>query len=149
VSEPAAKHRLVGTYRLLSMESFGSDGTVEHNFGAHPEGFITYTPEGYMLAILSRSDRPPFADGDILGGSKDEQAQAFLSASSFSGRYEIREGKVFHYLEAATFPNWKGTTQARDFELTDTHLTLYPPALLMDGQLRTSRVHFERLTPWS
>ena len=141
--------RLVGTYRLLAMESFGEDGSVERNFGDHPEGFITYTPEGYMLALLSRADRPLFRDGDIMGGSPEEQSAAFLSASSFAGRYEIRDGKVHHYLEAATFPNWKGTTQIRDYELTDTHLTLFPPKLLMNGQLRSSRVHFERLRPWA
>ncbi len=149
-TEPAAEDaRLVGTYRLLAMESYAEDGTVERNFGDAPEGLITYTPEGYMLAILSRADRPLFGDGDIMGGTPEEQSAAFLSASSFAGRYEIRDGKVYHYLEAATFPNWKGTTQARDYELTDTHLTLYPPKLLMDGQLRSSRVHFERLRHWS
>jgi hypothetical protein len=141
VSEPS----LVGTYRLLSMESTAEDGTVERNFGENPDGFITYTPEGYMLAILSRSDRKAFAAGDILRGTTEEQSAAFNEASAFSGRYEIKAGKVFHYLEAATFPNWKGTTQARDYEVTDTHLTLYPPKLLMNGRLRSSRVHFERL----
>jgi hypothetical protein len=141
--------RLVGTYRLLSMESFAQDGTVEHNFGDHPEGFLIYTPEGYMLAILSRPDRAPFRDGDILGGSPAERSAAFLSASSFAGRYEIRDGKVHHYLEAASFPNWKGTTQVRDYELTETHLTLYPPKLLINGQLRSSRLHFERLHHWA
>ncbi|MGA8371411.1 MAG: lipocalin-like domain-containing protein [Acidimicrobiales bacterium] len=137
--------RLVGTYRLVSMEHYADDGEVGRPFGDAPEGFITYTPEGYMLAILSRPDRAPFVDGDILGGSEAEQAAAFLSASSFAGRYEVRDNQVVHHLEAATFPNWKGTTQARDFELTDAHLTLFPPKLLMEGKLRRSRVHFERL----
>jgi hypothetical protein len=141
-------NQLVGTYRLLSMEHYADDGEVGRPFGDSPEGFITYTPEGYMLAIISRPDRAPFREGDILGGSEAEQAAAFLSASSFAGRYEVRDNQVVHYLEAATFPNWKGTTQARDFELTGTHLTLYPPKLLMEGKLRSSRVHFERLLAW-
>jgi hypothetical protein len=143
-----ANRDLVGTYRLLSMEAYSDDGTVERSFGEHPEGFITYTPEGYMMALLSRADRAPFVDGDILAGRPEEQISAFVSASAFAGRYEVREGKVFHYLEAASFPNWKGTTQARDYELTPTHLTLFPPKLLMQGKLRTSRVHFERLPHW-
>jgi hypothetical protein len=136
---------LVGTYRLLSMEDYAEDGEVGRPFGDSPEGFITYTPEDYMLAILSRPDRAPFAGGDILGGSVGEQAAAFLSASSFAGRYEVRDDQVVHYLEAATFPNWKGTTQPRRFELTETHLTLFPPKLLMYGKMRSSRVHFERI----
>ena len=139
-----ASRTLVGTYRVLSMESFAEDGTVARQFGEHPEGFITYTGEGYMMALLARADRAPFTGGDILRGRPEEQISAFESASSFAGRYEIKGGKIFHYLEAASFPNWKGTTQARDYELTPTHLTLFPPKLLMDGQLRTSRVRLAR-----
>jgi hypothetical protein len=139
---------LVGTYRVLSMEYYSEDGSVGRPFGDSPEGFITYTPEGYMMALLSRSDRVPFVDGDILGGTQAEQVGAFLSASSFAGRYEIVDGQIHHHLEAASFPNWKGTTQPRNFELTETHLNLYPPALLMDGQMRTSRVELERLSHW-
>ena len=139
---------LVGTYRVLTMEHYSADGSIGRPFGDAPEGFITYTPEGYMMALLSRSDRVPFVDGDILGGSQEEQVTAFLTASSFAGRYEVKDGQVYHYLEAVSFPNWKGTTQARDFELTETHLRLYPPPLLMEGQLRTSRVECARLKHW-
>jgi hypothetical protein len=139
---------LVGTYRFLSMEHYSEDGSVGRPFGEAPEGFMTYTPEGYMMALLSRSDRVPFVGGDILGGTQEEQISAFMTASSFAGRYEVRDGQIHHHLEAASFPNWKGTTQPRDFELTETHLKLYPPALLMDGQLRTSRVVLERLSHW-
>jgi hypothetical protein len=130
------------------MEAYSEDGTVSRPFGEQPEGFITYTPEGYMMALMSRSDRAPFVDGDILAGRPEEQISAFLSASAFAGRYEIREDKVFHYLEAATFPNWKGTTQARAYELTATRLSLFPPKLLMQGKMQTSRVDFERLSHW-
>jgi hypothetical protein len=139
---------LVGTYRFLSMEHYSEDGSVGRPFGDEPEGFMTYTPEGYMMALLSRSDRVPFAGGDILGGTQTEQVSAFMTASSFAGRYEVRDGQIHHHLEAASFPNWKGTTQPRDFELTTTQLKLYPPALLMDAQLRTSRVVLARLSHW-
>jgi hypothetical protein len=140
---------LVGTYRLVSMEHYTEDGTVGRPFGDAPSGFITYTAEGYMMALLSRSDRQPFADGDIMGGSPQEQIAAFLTASAFAGRYEIREQKIWHHLEAATFPNWAGTVQVRDYELTETSLALFPPPLLMDGQMRTSRVAFTRLAHWA
>ena len=149
MSQPPESAALVGTFRLLSMESYDEEGNVSKGFVENPDGFITYTAEGYMMALLSRADRPPFADGDIRAGSPQERAEAFLASSSFAGRYEVKDGKVFHYLEAASFPNWKGTTQARDYELTDTHLTLYPPKLLMEGRLQSSRVHFEKLQHWT
>ena len=149
VPDPQAARALVGTYRVLSMDSTADDGEVQRQFGDRPEGFITYTAEGYMMALLSRPGRAPFVDGDIMGGRPEEQVAAFLSASAFAGRYEVVGGKIAHHLEAASFPNWKGTTQVRDYELTPTHLTLRPPRLLMNGKWRTSRVHLERLTPWA
>ncbi len=89
MSQSPESAALVGTYRLLSMESYDEDGTVSKGFGDDPDGFITYTAEGYMMALLSRSQRTPFRDGDIRAGSEQERAQAFLEASSFAGRYEI------------------------------------------------------------
>ena len=53
---------LVGTYRLVSVESTSAHGEVQRPFGEDPDGFMTFTPEGYMLAVLARHDRPPFAD---------------------------------------------------------------------------------------
>lgn len=137
--------RLVGTYRLVSVESTSEDGEVQRPFGEVPDGFMTFTPEGYMLAVLARHDRPTFADGDIMGGTDQERAAAFLSASAFAGRYEVREGRLVNTLAAATFQNWKDTVQVRDFEVTGGGLTLVTPALLMGGALRRSTVRLERV----
>ena len=137
--------RLVGTYRLVSVESTSEGGDVQHPFGEEPDGFMTFTPEGYMLAVLARHDRPTFADGDIMGGTDQERAAAFLSASAFAGRFEVREGKLVNTLGAATFQKWTDTVQVRDFELSGDGLTLITPALLMGGALRSSRVTLERI----
>ena len=137
--------KLVGSYRLLSFEHFSDDGEVGRPFGEHPRGFIIYTAERYMSAILMRSDRATFAAGDILGGTTDEKVEAFTSSSAYAGRWEIVNNQIIHHLEATTYPNWTGTDQVRDFELTDTHFTLFPPKMLMEGKIRHGRVHWERL----
>jgi hypothetical protein len=138
---------LIGTYRLLGMEHFTADGKVGMPFGENPKGFIIYTAEGYMSAILMRVGRPDFADGDILAGRDDERVAAFGSSSAYAGRYEIVGDQIVHHLEATTYPNWTGTDQPRHFELTDTHLTLFPPEMLMQGKIRRGRVRFERIRP--
>jgi hypothetical protein len=148
-SQQVSESALIGTWRVVAMEYYDEDGTVGRPFGDHPEGFITYTPEGYMMALLSRSDREPFADGDIMGGTSEEQVTAFLTASAFAGRFELVDGQIHHHLEAASFPNWKGTTQPRRFALSGDQLELYPPPLLMKGQLRSSMVRLVRLAHWS
>jgi hypothetical protein len=137
--------QLVGTYRLVSVESTSADGEVDRPFGEDPDGFMSFTSEGYMLAVLARQDRPTFADGDIMGGTDEERAAAFLSASAFAGRFEVKEGRLVNTLGAATFQNWTGTVQVRDFEVTSAGLTLVTPTLLMGGALRSSTVRLERI----
>ena len=138
--------RLVGTYRLLSMTHFTEDGEEGHPFGLEPRGFAVYTREGYMSAILMRSGRPNFRAGDILGGDPDEKLDAYLSASAYAGPYEIVGDEIVHHLEATTYPNWTDSEQRRSFELTDTHFTLFPPKMIMEGKIRWGRVHFARIT---
>ena len=139
------EQRLVGTYRLLAFENYADDGEVARPFGDHPKGFIIYTGEGYMSAILMRSDRPNFAAGDILGGTDGEKLDAFASSSAYAGRWEIVGDQIIHHLEVTTYPNWTGTDQPRHFELTDTHFTLFPPKMMMNGKIRHGRVHWERI----
>lgn len=139
------KQRLVGTYRLLAMEHFTEDGEVGHPFGESPKGFIIYTAGGYMSAILMRADRPNFDAGDILGGNDAERLAAFSSSSAYAGRYDIVGDQIIHHLEVTTYPNWTNTDQPRHFDLTDTHFTLYPPEMLMEGRIRRGRVRWERL----
>lgn len=141
-----AAQRLVGTYRLLSFENFADDGEILQPFGAYPSGFAMYTAEGYMSAILMMRERQAFPDGDILAAGDRERAEAFATSSAYAGRWEIVDDRIVHHLEATTYPNWTGTTQVREFELTDAHFTLFPPRMLMQGKIRRGRVHFERIT---
>ena len=141
-----AERRLIGTYRVLAMEHYADDGEVGRPFGDDPRGLIVYTAERYMTAVLMRSDRPRFEAGDVLGGTDAERAAAFQTANAFAGRWELVGDEVVHHLEVTTFPNWVGTEQRRRFELSDTHLTLFPPTMLMEGKLRHARVHCQRLS---
>jgi hypothetical protein len=142
---PSIDERLVGTYRLLSMEHYADDGEVGRPFGDNPRGFIIYTAEHYMSAILMRSDRPNFPEGDILAATDAQRVDAFATSSAYAGRWEIVGDQIIHHLEATTYPNWTDTDQPRNFELTDTHFTLFPPKMLMQGKIRHGRVHFERI----
>lgn len=137
--------RLVGTYRLISFENFADDGEVQTPFGPDPRGFAMYTAAGYMSAILMRRDRPNFPEGDILAASDADRVAAFATSSAYAGRWEIVGDQIVHHLEATTYPNWTDTDQYRNFDLTDTHFTLYPPRMLMQGKIRRGRVHFERM----
>jgi hypothetical protein len=136
---------LVGTYRLVSVEHTDQDGNVGRPFGDNPVGYMTYTADGYMFVIMMRADRPTFPAGDILGGSVQERADAFSSASSFAGRYRTSGDEVTYDLVAATYPNWVGTTQVRHFAFDGRRLVLTTPMLLMEGVPRSATVALERI----
>lgn len=120
---------LVGNYRVWCVEHFSDHGTL-HPFGDDPQGFLMYSVEGLMTAVLMASDRPTLAM-DLLQGTStatdEETADAFRSAYGFAGTYEVAGSEVTHRILVSTMPNWVGTTQVRPFELTGELLTLYPP----------------------
>ncbi len=50
----AQADRLIGTWALMAASA--STGTGAHDstpYGSRPSGFLTYTPEGRMMAIIS------------------------------------------------------------------------------------------------
>jgi Lipocalin-like domain len=59
---PTQSNLLIGTWRLLSAIAIYSDGTMDSEvYGANPTGYITYTVQGHMMVMFSRSDRSRFS----------------------------------------------------------------------------------------
>jgi Lipocalin-like domain len=134
----------VGTWRLLSWESRNADGEVSYPFGQDAVGYITYTADGYMSAILTSAHRAPFAAGDILKATVEEQAAAAATCIAYSGRYEVLEGKVVHHVEVSLFPNWVGRPQERYYQFFGDRLSLSTPPLLQRGSARRNYLLWER-----
>ncbi|WP_163314452.1 lipocalin-like domain-containing protein, partial [Enterobacter hormaechei] len=66
---------------------------------------------------IFRPDRPAFASGDKTRGTAEEYRQAVLGSSTHFGRVSIDPGKhqLAFDVEAASFPNWEGKRQVRDY----------------------------------
>lgn len=138
-------NQLVGTWRLVSMESRDADGQVSYPFGRDPLGLLIYSADGCMSVILTSSDRPPFAAGDLLRGTGEEQARAATTCVAYAGRYEVHEGTVVHHVETSLFPNWVGGAQDRRCALEGDRLVLSTPPLLQDGRERRSLLVWKRV----
>ena len=115
--------------------------------GDTPDGMLTYSAGGTMVAIMGPGDRPRFATEDVTGGTPDERAGAFATFIAYGGSYELTGDTVTHHVETSLFPNWIGTRQRRQWELDPTgrHLTLTSPPLLLGGTTRIQRLRWERL----
>jgi hypothetical protein len=82
----AAQSSVVGTWKLVSAKQFNADGTTVLEFGDHPCGFLTYTADGHMHAILTNGARPPLSVNDRIGAPEAERAQAFATGFAYAVR---------------------------------------------------------------
>src|SRR5260370_7824175 len=70
---PSLRDALIGAWRLVScVETDVKTGEVFLPVGERPQGFILYTPDGYMSAQLSALDRAGFASGDMYRVAPDD-----------------------------------------------------------------------------
>ena len=130
---------LTGTWRLESWELIYDDGRPpEYPLGDDAEGFILYTADGFVSALLSRSGRPKLAVS-----SAADKARAHDDCFGYVGRYTVRDGSVFHAIEVSTNAALAGITSTRKITLEGDRLTLAGPDFT-PGAARSQRIIWQR-----
>lgn len=140
---------LSGSWRLERWVAVAEDGSETHPMGEAPDGLLTYAPDGTMITVIGRSDRPAFSTADLTGGSVHERAAAFGSFVAYGGRWALDGEHLVHSVEISLFPNWVGSTQRRHWQLIDgdTRLVLTAPPIEVAGTTRVQRLTWTRLGP--
>jgi hypothetical protein len=136
---------LVGTWRLVSLESRSSDGKVSYPLGKDLLGYIMYNENGYMFVAIMSPNRLKFASGDILGGTIEEKAAAADTYVSYCGKYDVQGDTVTHHIELSFFPNWVGVDQERKMAFDGNRLSLSTPPILVEGVEQTQHLIWERI----
>lgn len=121
---------LQGTWVMEAAYEIGADGTRTTNFGEHPKGLFVVDAESRYSLQIFRENRAPFASGDKSKGTPDEYRQAVLGSSTHFGKVSIDRARhqLDFDLEAASFPNWDGKRQIRDYSFKDGVLSYAVPA---------------------
>jgi hypothetical protein len=104
---------LMGTWKLVSAKITTDKGEVRDSWGEKPVGFLTYTADGRMSAILTFGDRKPLSVSDFMTAPVAERAEAFATVAAYAGSYTHTGDKVVHHVEAASMPNDVGTNLER------------------------------------
>jgi hypothetical protein len=120
---------LAGTWSLVSAYEIQPDGTRTTNYGEHPTGLLMVDGSGRYSIQIFKLGRPMFASGDKTVGRPDEYRAALVGISTHIGKVTIdrsRHQLVFD-VEAASFPNWEGKRQVRDFTYQDGVLSYAVP----------------------
>ena len=136
--QATAKDKIVGNWRLVSLFTKEiATGKTTSPLGEHPKGYLIYTPEGRMVALLVHEKRsPPQADEDRITLHK------YMVA--YSGRYSVGGDKVVHDVDISLNESWTGTDQVRFFELEGDKLTITAPVDAINGLESTSVLIWER-----
>ena len=145
------RESLIGAWELVSAVERDVETGGENNvLGEHPQGFILYTPDGYMSAQLQGPARAPFEEGDLLRGSPEEYIAAGNSYIAYSGRFFVDEAKrsLSHEMAVSFFPNWIGQRQVRLVEVDGKRLQLSTDGpQRFKGALKTATIHWRRARP--
>ncbi len=150
---PKQSNPLLGTWKLISVTATLPDGSIKPEvFGANPTGYITYTPEGKMMVIFSKSNRPPLSGNArsplsdaIHSVPAEERAQAFTTFNAYAGTYNISGNTVIHHVEVASMPNRIGQSLIRTFSVNGNRVTLKTPPSKSDDVPKIFELVWERL----
>jgi hypothetical protein len=135
---------LVGTWSLLSVENRLSDGRRIHPYGIDPVGRLTLDPEGAYSVHIFRRSRPRFASGDKTRGSGEENQALVQGTNSHFGRYVSDAQTITFEIQHASFPNWEGTTQRRNY-LLDGDTLRYTVTTTTSGGSEVAEVSWVRI----
>jgi hypothetical protein len=115
---------------MESAYELAADGARSTNYGEHPLGLFSVDAAGRYNLQIFRRGRPAFVSGDKAQGTTDEYRAAVIGSSTHFGWVSIdrERHQLIFQIAAASFPNWEGKRQVRDYTFADGHLTYAVPA---------------------
>src|SRR5215467_382013 len=101
---------LIGTWKVVSMQTIVDGSEPQNNFGSQPKGYLVLTREGRMIGIGTAENRK--------GGTSDaEQLALYKSLLAYSGKYRIEGGDFITTVDVSWNESWNGTEQRRHFRI--------------------------------
>jgi hypothetical protein len=135
---------LVGVYRGLGEETVRKDGTVVS--GSTRNSQIIYTADGFMSVVSTHAGRKPIAGAearmDLNGVDPAVRAETAANVVAYAGRYEVKDGSVYHHIEMALNPSLVGETRARRIQIDGDNLTL---TSVPDAEGTFARISWKRV----
>ena len=127
----AADAPMIGAWHLQSFDAEQPDGTWRPRYGDRPVGYLIYTADGHVSAILSAMHRPKFESPDAATSTTEQRTRALNEFLAYAGSYHVRGNHVFHKVETSVFTDLVGRTLEREFHIKGDVLTIrtLPPYL--------------------
>jgi len=123
---------VIGGWKLQSFDVDEGKGSEKPRWGADPAGYLMYTENERMAAVLMGTHRRPLKPPQSIGAPASGQCiESVADFLAYAGRYEIKGDRVLHHVEVCVFTNLVGTTLERQFQITGDTLTIrtVPPEI--------------------
>ena len=138
--------KLLGTWRLVSASSTDPSGAkTDPPFGANPLGFLTYTDDGRVTALISYSGRKSLTIGAKGTALLEEQVEAFQTFLAYAGRYRLSGDKITHFVEVSSIQNYVDKELVRKIKFQGNRIVLSAPPTMVNGRIQTVELVWERL----
>lgn len=141
----AADNPILGTWKLKSfVREVAGTGEKIDDFGKHPDGYISYSADGRMYAILTSENRIK-----PLNANPEDQERVKLHQTiiAYAGTYTVEGDKVIHHVDISWNQAWTGSEQVRFYKLKGNTLTITTAPLKspIDGREGTSVLVWEKV----
>jgi hypothetical protein len=135
---------LIGTWQLKSfVREVAGTGERYNQLGEHPNGYISYSPDGRMVVLFVSGDqlRPRSEPSD------EERIKLHKSMLAYGGTYTVSPGKVVHHIDIEWDGRRLGTDQVRFYIIEGDTLSIKtePNKSPMDGREGVGILTFERV----
>ena len=105
------RDKLIGVWKLVSFDvERQATGERRPQYGAKPNGYMVFTPEGRWIGMVTAEGRKP--------GSMDaERLALYRTLIAYSGMYTVEGDKFITKVDISWNESWTGTEQVRTYKL--------------------------------
>jgi hypothetical protein len=133
--------KVVGTWKLASFLNEFQDGSEpKAAYGKNATGYIVFTPEGRMMAIVE-------AEGRKAPQNDEERAVAFRTLIAYTGTFRFEGDRFITKVDVSWNPAWVGTEQVRTYGLLGDRLQVVSPWVMSPnlGKITRTTVTWEKV----
>ncbi len=118
----AGENPVLGTWKLKSfVREVSATGERYNQAGEHPNGYLSYSSDGRMYAIITWDNRIKPHD---VAPTDEERAKLHRTLAAYAGTYTLDAEKVIHHVDISWNEAWTGTDQVRFYKLDGNTLTI-------------------------
>jgi len=135
---------LLGTWQLKSfVREVTGTGERYNQLGDHPDGYISYSPDGRVIVFFVSADQPRPRNEP----TDEERIKLHKSMLAYGGTYDVSPGKVVHHIDIEWNGKRLGTDQERFYTIEGDTLSIKtePNKSPVDGREGVGILTFSRV----